>query len=171
MYIGGIDSVHGLDFIIDLAFELREESIVFDIFGDGKERQRLSKLSNAKKLSNIIWHGSITKNEVPSTLFEANLLLLSTANVLYGSENKLHEYMASAKPIIIATSGEHNNPLKDVDCGLLIDKENIEESAIKIKNFILKESNKFDILGKNGQEYVLKNRTINVLVDKLEVVP
>lgn len=167
-YVGGIDSVHGLDFLIDLADALRSEDIIFNIYGNGKEKTRLLTLSEKKNLSNIIWHDSIPKDEVPSKLSEANLLLLSTANVLYGSENKLYEYMASAKPIIFATSGMHNNPLDEVKCGLAIDKDDISQSAHKIKEFIAKQSEQFDILGMNGQRYVLEYRTIKVLVNKLE---
>lgn len=111
-YLGGIDKVHGLEFLIDLAFKLKGEDIEFNVYGDGKERKNLENMVKEKELANVYFKGSVPKVRVPETLSEANLLFVSTSNVLYGSENKLYEYMATGKPIVVATAGKHNNPPK-----------------------------------------------------------
>ena len=167
-YLGGIDRVHGLEFLVDLAEQLKNEKIQFNIYGDGKERKNLQNLVNTKNLKSIIFHGSVSKSEVPKTLSSANLLFVSTSNVLYGSENKLYEYMATGKPILVATSGEHNNPIENIDCGLSLDRKNAKKSAKDLLNFIDEKKNDFISIGENGQDYVIKNRTMDILSKKLE---
>jgi len=73
-----------------------------------------------------------------------------------------------AKPIIVATSAHHNNPLNETNCGILIDRNNIILSAQKIKDFSQLETKKLMALGLEGQQYVLKYATIKKLVSKLE---
>lgn len=169
-YLGGIDKVHGLEFLIDLAFSLKNENIDFNIYGDGKERKNLESMVNEKKLINIYFKGSVPKIEVPETLSKANLLFVSTSNVLYGSENKLYEYMATGKPIVVATVGEHNNPIKDIDCGLALDRENIDKASYDLINFIKNDKTNFENIGKNGQDYVKENRRMSILGKKLETL-
>ena len=167
-YAGGIDKVHGLEFLIKLAEKLKSENIIFNIYGDGKERDNLERLCKSLNLNNIIWHGSVKKTQVPEKLYEANLLFVSTSNVNYGSENKLYEYMACGKPIISAVSSLHNDPVGEIECGLSVDRNDLEKSSKLIKDFIKEGKDKFEILGKNGQNYVLENRLIKILADKLE---
>jgi len=167
-YLGGIDKVHGLEFLIDLAAKLENESIIFNIYGDGKERIYLERLVNKKELTKIKFRGSVSKVDVPNKLKEANLLFLSTSNVLYGSENKLYEYMAVGKPIIVASSAMHNNPIKEIDCGLSLDRNNIDKAASDLVDFIKLNKKNFINYGYNAQEYVKKNRTIKILSKKLQ---
>jgi len=167
-YLGGIDKVHGLEFLIDLAYELKAEDIKFNIYGDGKERKNLERISKDKGLLNIEFKGSVPKIKVPETLSKANLLFVSASNVLYGSENKLYEYMATGKPIIVATTGEHNNPIKNIDCGIALDRENINKASSNLVNFIKDNKDNFEDIGKNGQDYVKENRRMKILGIKLE---
>lgn len=169
IYLGGIDKVHGLEFLIGLAFSLKNEAIEFNIYGDGKERKNLESMVNEKNLTNIHFKGSVPKTKVPETINKANLLFVSTSNVLYGSENKLYEYMATGKPIVVATIGDHNNPIKDIDCGVALDREDIKKASSDLINFINNKTN-FENIGKNGQDYVKENRRISILGKKLETL-
>lgn len=169
-YLGGIDRVHGLEFLIDLASNLKDEEIDFVVYGDGKERKNLENMAQKRKLLNIQFKGSVPKMEVPKTLSQANLLFVSTSNVLYGSENKLYEYMATGKPIIVATAGEHNNPIRDINCGVALDREDLNKASFDLVNFIKENKNNFEVIGKNGQDYVTENRRMSILGRKLETL-
>ena len=169
VYVGGIDRVHGLEFLLETAKRLLERpEIVFDIYGDGKERARLQARCEREDIANIRWHGSVKKSEVPVTLATADALFVSTANVLYGSENKLYEYMASAKPLIVATLGEHNNPAASVGCGISVDRDDSADAARKIADLADAPQNLRWQMGANGVAYVKKNRMVSGLAQKLE---
>ncbi len=168
-YLGAVDMVHGLDFLIELANKLQDEKIIFNIYGDGKQRKELENKTKEYNLKNLIWHGSVAKNMVASTLEKSNLLFVSTSNVLYGSENKLYEYMGSAKPLIIAVSANHNNPISDIECGIALNRDDIEGSAKELSKFCKKDRKDFISFGKIAQKYVINNRTIEILANKLEL--
>lgn len=166
-YLGGIDKVHGLEYLISLANEIKDNNIVFNIYGEGKEKKNLQASCEVKNLKNIIWHGSVPKTQVPKILSESTVLFVSTSNVLYGSENKLYDYMASAKPIILAIRGNHNNPIKKIGCGLTLDRDDVKASVLKLTSYLKDEFEHFEEIGKKGQEFVIKNRTTEILANKL----
>lgn len=168
-YLGGIDTVHGLDFLVDLAGSLREEpSIVFDIYGDGKERARLMQRCRDEGLSHVRWHGSVTKTEVPPILQQADALFVSTGKVLYGSENKLYEYMASAVPVLIAAEGVHNNPVKTIQCGAVLDRNDIAASKQNLLAFSRLDVAVRKQMGHRGRAYVAEHRVISRLAKGFE---
>ena len=143
-------------------------NIEFHIYGDGKERSSLENNAHAYNLNNINFHGSVLKADVPDVLNKANLLFVSTSNVLYGSENKLYEYMAAGKPIVVASAGNHNNPVEIVDCGVSLNRDDVKEAAQTLSEFIIKQASNFAIFGKNGQDYAHNNRRLDVLGKDLE---
>ena len=165
-YLGGIEKVHGLEFMVDLAAKITDDNIRFNIYGAGKEKQFLKNKSIETGNNNIIWHDPVSKDKVPEILAQATLLFVSTSNVLYGSENKLYDYMASGKPIILAIRGSHNNPISEIGCGISLDRDNIVNSASQLVAFIDKEYNNFNNLGKKGQIYIIENRTVDLLTNK-----
>lgn len=169
-YLGGIDRVHGLEFLVDLASNLKNERIIFNIYGDGKERKNLENIIKNKNINNIEFKGSVPKVNVPIVLSQANLLFVSTSNVLYGSENKLYEYMATGKPIIVATTSEHNNPIKDINCGISLDRADVNKAAKNLMDFIENNKNNLSEIGIRGQNYVKENRRMCLLGDKLEML-
>jgi glycosyltransferase involved in cell wall biosynthesis len=167
-YVGGIDLVHGLDYLLKIAKSLKtQRHIIFDIYGDGKERKRLEALCHSEKLENIRWHGSVKKNRVPSLLKNADALFVSTSNVLYGSENKLYEYMASARPLIIAAESEHNNPAEKVGCGISIPRNNTAIAAKKIIALSIMKNEERTVMGEKGRNYVESHRLISKLSEQL----
>ena len=168
VYVGGIDLVHGLDYLLETAKSLKvQQHIVFDLYGDGKERKRLEALSQSEGLDNVQWHGSVKKNRVPSLLKEADALFVSTSNVLYGSENKLYEYMASATPLIVAAEGEHNNPAENIGCGISIPRDNSAVAAEKIAALTVMKVEERMLMGEKGKTYVKSHRLISQLSEQL----
>ena len=151
-----------------MAIRLKDEDITFNIYGNGKERRSLEDIVVKEKLNNVQFKGSVAKTRVPEILNKANLLFVSTAKVLYGSENKLYEYMAIGKPIIVATESAHNNPIKDIKCGIELNRDNVVQASSDLINFIKENKNQFKYIGRNGQEYVKANRKMSLLGNEFE---
>ena len=165
-YVGGLDSVHGLDFLIDLAKYL---PVNYDVVlvGDGKDKARLVSKAKTLNLHNVTFLPPVPKSEVPKVLSDSDLLFLCTADVFYGSENKLYEYMAAAKPIVVASNASHNNPVIDLGCGIVLDRNDVLESSINLKDFVSINHDRFSSIGLKGYDYVIENRTTTALSKKL----
>jgi len=126
MYLGGIDVVHGLETLFKAAENINGEyknKIEIHIVGDGKKRNDYINLT--KDISIIKWHKPVAKFRVPEILKHADVLFLSTGKVLYGSENKLAEYLAAGRPLLVSTEGEHNNPTNEIECGISVKPEDV----------------------------------------------
>ncbi len=173
IYAGGIDKVHGLGQLIKAAEILRErkiDAIKIKIFGEGKMKIEYMAETKNRGLDNIEWLSPIKQRKIPGILLQADTLFLSTAKVLYGSENKLFDYLAARKPIIVAAYAKHNNPIERLNCGISVppdDPKALAEAIVKLYNMPNKEK---EAMGKRGRKYVEKYHGIPVLVDKLEAV-
>ena len=173
IYTGIIGVFINLKPVLDSAKIIQKkgfENIKFTFVGEGVEKSQLIKIKKDLKLTNVEFLEPISKNKIPGFLATASALLLVTNKVLYGSENKLMDYMASGKPIIFSLFDGHNNITNTVNCGISIPPENPEkmaEAIIKLYNMSAEEREK---MGQRGREYVEKYHSIPVLVNKLEKV-
>lgn len=165
-YVGGLDSVHGLDFLIELAV-LLPEGFNVTLVGDGKDKDRLIAKTKLLGLKNVEFLPPVPKKDVPRVMNNSDLLFLSTADVFYGSENKLYEYMAVAKPIVVASNAEHNNPVIDIGCGVVLDRRDPNGSANKLIDYVQKNAVRFNNIGMLGHDYVIKNQTVTILSNRL----
>ncbi|MBR2992891.1 MAG: glycosyltransferase family 4 protein [Clostridiales bacterium] len=129
VYTGSVKKVNNLSFLVDAAAILKEkqyDSIKILVFGDGDELETLRSKAADLNLNNIVFKGRIPKQSVPSVLSQSYATILhnkSTELNKYGqSQNKLFEYMASGKPILMTYSVGHS-VIKENNCGIELDKQ------------------------------------------------
>jgi len=172
MHTGALGLYTDLSFAIDSAKKLQDrgyKEISFIIIGDGVRKESLIRKSEKLGLSNVEFFKPVSKKEIPLLLNKADVFLLVSDNVFYGSINKLSDYMASGKPIIFSTPDKYNR-VENANCGISISPKNADElvnAIVELYSMSLEERGK---LGKNGRKYVEKYFNISVLVDKLEKV-
>jgi glycosyltransferase involved in cell wall biosynthesis len=105
LYIGSISLANDLKMLIDAAEYLSDyKTIRFLIFGDGEHRNRLEEYCNEKKIGNVIFKDKrIEYKYLPSLLSKSSLNILNfkQSPILRfgGSQGKLFNYLAAAKPI------------------------------------------------------------------------
>jgi glycosyltransferase involved in cell wall biosynthesis len=168
LYLGAIDEVHGLDFLIALANELRHNKLVrFRLLGQGKHLSTLKAQISSLGLDNVDIAPPVPKSKVLAELRKADFLFLSTANVLYGSENKLYEYMLAGKPIIAATTALHNNPVKEIGCGITLDRDDLRGSQRKVTQLLGMNTEDLRRMGESANMHAIKHHSISVLSKKL----
>ena len=173
IYTGMLGIFIRLDNVLGAAKIIQNQklkNIKFIFLGEGIKKKQLIKLKEKLQLTNVEFLKSVPKSKVPIILNTANILLLISYKVFYGSENKLMDYLAAGKPIIFAVFDEHNDIAEKINCGISIPPENPErmaEAIIKLYNMSPEERDK---MGQRGREYVEKYHSIPVLVDKLEKV-
>lgn len=170
-YTGTVGIANNLDYLIDAAEALRENSdIHFIILGQGGEKERLLKKVENLKLTNVTFLGPISKMQVSSFLDVidvAFISLLPEKIFRYGvSPNKVFDYMYAKKPIIWAIEAG-NNLVDEANCGLSVslnDVNVLKEAILKLKFMSVVER---ESLGKNGYNFVKINHSYKMLARRL----
>jgi len=172
VYTGSIGKANNIETLIEAAKLLQEhKNIKFIIAGGGPLKNLLEKRAKKYRLNNVLFLGSIPKNDIIHILKSADCLIFPlkyTPVFRFGiSSNKLFDYMASKKPIIFA-SNSVNNPVKDSNGGITIppeDEDVLAEAILQIRNMSTEERN---TLGQNAYNYVKTHHAIPILVDLFE---
>ncbi|MCL0035154.1 glycosyltransferase [Thermodesulfovibrionales bacterium] len=147
--------------------------IHFVLVGDGPEKPWLIELAKELGLKNVEFRNPVTKSKVPETLGEADataLILNDLSLYKYGiSLNKLFDYLAVSRPIILA-GNPINNLVEEAQCGLTVpprDPQALAEAIIKLYQMPQEER---EVMGRCGREYVEKHHAIPVLAEKLVAI-
>jgi len=173
IYIGAHGPANGLENVVNTANLLSKKSpdIHFFLVGDGIEKKKLIQKAKENNVDNIAFLNAVPKLQVPSILQKADLLLICCRNLefyKYGiSPNKLFDYLASKRPIIISGNFS-NNIVRDAKAGITVEPEDakaLAEGILRIKKMGADERQK---LGKNGRAYVEKHYNTKKLAEKLE---
>jgi glycosyltransferase involved in cell wall biosynthesis len=125
-FVGTLGAANALESLIGAARLLADDDeIRFVIVGHGSEEERLRAL--AADLTSVVFVGSVAKADVPATLREFDACYVGYhRSPLYRfgiSPNKVFDYMAAARPVILAAEAA-NDPVRDADCGLTVPPDN-----------------------------------------------
>ena len=162
IYTGSIGLINNLEIIIEAARILNSknnaEDIMFYIFGDGIKRDELEQKSVNLGLKNIKFNGNVNKQFIPSILSHSKINLLVNAEKglwEYGSSNnKLFEYLASAKPIISNIKIGYSI-LNKYKCGVELNEntpECLADTILTIKNLPKREYDQYCMNAKKAAE-------------------
>ncbi len=135
-YIGTIGMAHGLGTILEAAQRMKaNRDIAFVLVGAGAERAALEQQARGRGLDNVIFVGSVGKDDVVRywLLADAALVLLRNRPVFrHVLPSKMFEAMATARPIVLGVLGESADLLEAAGAGVVIQPESAEalEKAI-----------------------------------------
>jgi glycosyltransferase involved in cell wall biosynthesis len=136
-YFGTFGLAHALDKVLLAASKLKDiEEIRFLFIGDGAEREKLKKMKEELKLTNVTFLPMIKKTELRKYYSIADLMLVPLRNLpLFDSAlpSKLFEILAMKKPIIITVKGEAKKLVETAGVGKFAEPENPDDMAEKIK--------------------------------------
>lgn len=175
MYLGAHSESNALHIIIHTARHVQargHKNIRFILVGDGPTKQELIRLASSLGLKNVEFRDPVPKTEVPHTLEEADVLVLTkhpTFGRYSGSILKLFDYMAAAKPIVFSGKISYD-PVSKSACGLTArpgDPQALAEAVIKLYQMPREER---EAMGRRGREYVEKYHDIRKLAERLEKV-
>jgi len=176
IYLGAHGKANALDIIIQAAKILQDQGyceIRFILVGDGPEKPRLMALAEELGLRNVEFRKPVPKDEVVKVLHFADVTVFVLRDLpLYNygiSLNKLFDYLAASRPLILAGKPA-NNPVNEARCGLTVppqDPEALAEAIIQLYQMSPEERAE---MGKRGREYVEKYHDIRKLAAQLESV-
>lgn len=127
-YVGTLGMAHGLDSLLSAAEQLRDRSnLVFLLVGTGAERAKLEADKERRRLDNVVFVGSVDKEEVKQywRLCDVALVLLRDVSLfLHVIPSKMFEAMGTGRPIILGVRGESQELLAESGAGIAIAPEN-----------------------------------------------
>jgi len=172
-FLVGFAGAHGiansLQSVIDATNKLENQKVSLVLLGNGQEKENLINYVAKKGIKNVFFLPPVNKFAVPSFLKEMDVLYIGLQNqslFRFGiSPNKMFDYMMASKPIIQAIKAG-NNLVREANCGIDVEPENVDKIAdaiMELKDLPLSELNQ---LGSNGHKFVLENHTYSVLANK-----
>ena len=173
LYAGAHGLSNDLEVVLDAAALLYHESTInFYLIGDGKEKPNLQSKAAGMGLLNTIFLPPVPKEEMVQVLSEADACIAILKPLdLYKTTypNKVFDYMASGKPVLLAIDGVIREVVEAASAGLFIhpgDPQDLAEKVLYLKNHPKKTA----LMGKNGRKYILSNFNRSVISDRLNVV-
>jgi glycosyltransferase involved in cell wall biosynthesis len=139
IYAGAHGMSNDLETVLKAAELLQsEEDIHFVFLGDGKEKTNLMALAESMKLRNLHFLPSIPKDQIASTLVQADaglaiLLAVDAYRTTY--PNKVFDYMAAGLPVVLAIDGVVRQVVEGAGAGLFAqpgDPEAIVEAVKRL---------------------------------------
>lgn len=170
MYAGAHGRANALGQLVDAAEVLRNrEDILIACVGDGPERSELSRVARNRGLENIQFVGPIAKTEMPDVVNASDIGLAvlqdnPTFRTVY--PNKVFDYMACARPTVLAIDGVARTLVCDqAKAGVFARPERGAEIAARIRELADAPAERA-AMGQRGREWVLANATRHALADK-----
>ena len=150
-----------------------DKNIHYVLVGNGGLRKTIEEFILNNKLTNITLLNAIPKNEIPSLLkyFDICYAGFNKSSLYkYGTAlNKLPEYFMSGKPILFSINSPYK-PVNKAKAGFTVPAEDtkaIVRAIYKLKKMPLIKRKQ---LGKNGQDYAIKNFDYVKIAKNLEKV-
>jgi glycosyltransferase involved in cell wall biosynthesis len=170
LYAGAHGMSNDLQIILESANLLAHEKNIHIVFlGDGKEKTALMAQAKEMNLSNATFLPSVPKAEMASALAGADACVailkpLEEYKTTY--PNKVFDYMAAGRPVVLAIDGVIREVVEAADCGIFATPGNAEEMAKAIRKLAAdpEQSRK---MGLRGRRYLEENFSRTVIGEKL----
>ena len=165
-YVGAHGVANHLIQLLQVADKIRDTDIVFQLIGDGMQKDMLIKYAEEKNINNVIFRDSVSKEEVFNYIIASDLGVSVLRNVetfktIYS--NKTFDYMSCKIPVLMLIDGVSRQLIEDAECGKYAEPENIEdieEAILSLRNL---GPNKLKKMGGSGYNFAKTNFDREVL--------
>ncbi len=170
MYAGAHGISNDLEVVLEAAQLLADEKdIQIVLLGDGKEKSALQTRARSLGLSNVTFLPPMAKNEIPGALAGADACLailkpLDEYKTTY--PNKVFDYMAAGRPVILAIDGVIRDVVESAGCGLFVQPGHPEELAKGIRE-LARDKKHSRKMGLQGRMYLEQNFSRTRMGEKL----
>jgi glycosyltransferase involved in cell wall biosynthesis len=122
LYTGAHGMSNDLGKVLDAASILRDHvEIQFVLLGDGKEKPVLEQAARKRRLENVHFTAPVPKSQIGAWMADADACLaILRAIPAYKTTypNKVFDYMAAGKPVILAIDGVIREVVERAGCGI-----------------------------------------------------
>ncbi len=161
LFAGNLGIVQGLDSIIEAAGHLKGEKARIVLMGEGTDKARLEKIASEMNVGDRLQFIERQPAErMPAFMAAADALLVSLKKselTKYVIPSKTVAYLASGKPILMATGGASEDLIRRAKAGIVVEPENPTELAAAIEQMQSMPSAELTDFGTNGQTFLTEN--------------
>jgi glycosyltransferase involved in cell wall biosynthesis len=174
IYSGTVGLAQGVGALVEAAALLKEDANRPEILivGDGAERADLARRAAEQGLDNVHFAGRVDRDSVQALIGSAEAAVVSLRDLPLFEDalpTKLLEYMASARPVVAAASGQVARLVRDVDAGIACPPEDPSALADAIRA-VSADPDRAREMGQNGRRYVEAHLSREAFVDRLEQI-
>lgn len=172
MYTGAHGDANALETVVEAAKILdatHPKTFLILLVGDGPEKKQLIDLG--ANINSLEFRDPIPKRDIPKLLKAADGLIITLKDVplfRYGvSPNKLYDYYAAGKPVIVSVGGSVNQEVEENHVGFTSepeDSQGLAESIIKLWSLSTPEREE---MGQRGQSLVINTYSRVTVANKL----
>jgi glycosyltransferase involved in cell wall biosynthesis len=157
LYAGAHGMSNDLGILLSAAQQLRDEpSITIVLLGDGKEKKALMAQAEGWELSNVHFIPPVPKTEMPAALAAADACIAILKPVpLYATvyPNKVFDYMAAGRPVILAIRGVIQEVIEKAGAGIPVQPGDAGTLADAIRH-LAHHPDEGRQMGMHGRSYV-----------------
>jgi len=160
LYAGAHGMSNDLEVVLEAAHLLKMRSdILLVLLGDGKEKPALLTMAAEMGLTNLDFLPPVPKTEMPAALAAVDACIAILKPIpLYGTvyPNKVFDYMAAAKPVLLAMDGVIREVIETAGAGMVIPPGNPAALANSI-TYLADHPDEGQDMGTRGRKYVQKH--------------
>ena len=160
LYAGAHGMSNDLPVVLQAAKLIEKYNDIKIVFiGDGKEKSNLIYLAKSLRLSNVEFINPVPKNKITEYLQAADVCIAILKPIeLYKTTypNKVFDYMAAGKPIILAIDGVIREVVESAACGIFCEPGNPRAIANAVLDMYNNRSQLAEI-GEHGKMYLEQN--------------
>ena len=174
MYFGAHGQANGLGCILGAMVELSKrpnmKHVRLRLIGDGPLKSALMAQASQLNLRTVIFEDPVPKAKIPQLASEADAFVICVKDLpqlyRYGvSMNKLFDYLAASRPIIMASAAA-NDPVQDAGAGFTVKPENPFQLAEAIDKLVKLSPAQRAAMGEAGRAYVERHHSFSALASK-----
>lgn len=173
LYAGAHGMSNDLQVVLQAAEQLvDQQEIVIVLVGDGKEKPKLQAMADEMKLGNVVFLPPVAKFHMAGVLAAADACIAILKPIPMYSlvfPNKVFDYMAAGRPVILAIKGVIREVIETSQAGIFVSPGDSSALARTIEN-LANDRVYAREMGLRGRAYVEENYNRTRLAEKLAQV-
>ena len=170
LYAGAHGLSNDLGVVLDAAKSLEFKPGIKIVFlGDGKEKPNLQAQAEMMQLENVLFLPPVPKSEMPAALAggDACIAILKPLEAYKTTyPNKVFDYMAAARPVILAIDGVIREVVESAGCGVFVPPGDAQIMAQTISS-MADDRGQCRKMGLAGRSYLEQNFSRTAIAGKL----
>lgn len=173
LYAGAHGLSNDLEILLEAAQQVSDcEGLTIALLGDGKEKPRLQARAAEMGLTNVVFIPPVPKAEMGEALAAADVCIAILKPIpLYATvyPNKVFDYMAAGRPVLLAIDGVIRKVIEDAEGGIFIPPGDAGAMAAGLRRLV-DDPAAARAMGMNARRYVEANFDRPELAKKLEAL-